>query len=243
MPNDTQIDALFIGAHPDDVEILAGGAVARLARSGHRVVIADATRGEMGSRGTIEERATEAADAARVLGVNRVNLGLHDGHISEDIPDATHRIVGLIRDVRPRLVFTHESGDHHPDHNAISQATKFAFFQSNVLKYDTGQERFRPSRLFYYVGSRQRWPSAPSFVMDVTEYFDVKMEALKCFRSQLANPDYQGPETFVSSDIGWHMMEARASFFGTMVGVRYGEAFTADAPLRLDNPFALSDVD
>ncbi|MDK2971820.1 MAG: N-acetylglucosamine malate deacetylase 1 [Candidatus Sumerlaeota bacterium] len=235
-------DALFIGAHPDDVEILAGGTVARLAHAGRKVVVADATRGEMGTRGTPEERAVEAANAAKVLKVERVNLGLPDGRISEDIPAATRRVVQLLRDVRPRTVFVHEAGDHHPDHNAISQAVKFACFQSNVLKYDTGQERFKPSRLFYFVGSRARWPRNPDFVVDITDSWDTKVAALREHRSQVANKDYKGPETFISSDIAWHMIEMRAGFFGAMINVRYGEAFLADAPLRIDDPLSLPDV-
>ncbi|MBX3728653.1 MAG: bacillithiol biosynthesis deacetylase BshB1 [Candidatus Sumerlaeia bacterium] len=235
-------DALFIGAHPDDVEILAGGTVARMARTGRRVVIADATRGEMGTRGTPAERAVEAADAARILGVERVNLDLPDGRIAEDVPGAVRRVVETLRALRPRVVFVHEFGDHHPDHNALAQAVRFACFQSNVLKYDTGQERFRPSRLFHYVGSRQRWPNRPDFVVDITDVWSTKLEALRAHRSQLANPDYQGPETYVSSDLAWHMIEMRAGFFGGLINVRYAEGFTADAPLRIDDPMGLAEA-
>ncbi len=235
-------DALFVGAHPDDAEILAGGTIAKLVRLGYSVTVADATRGEMGTRGTVEERAQEAADSAKILGVTRVNLALPDGGIGNDLPAATRRVVEAIREHRPRTVFTHEFGDHHPDHNAIAQAVKYACFQSNVLKYNTGQERFLPSRLFHYVGSRNRTPRTPSFIVDVTETFEVKMEALRCFRSQLANKDYEGPETYISSDLAWHHMEARAGFFGNLIGTRYAEAFTADAPLRIDDPVSLPDV-
>jgi len=235
-------DALFIGAHPDDVEILAGGTVAKLARAGRDIVVADATRGEMGTRGTVEERAAEAADAAAVLKVRRINLGLPDGSIAEDIPAATRAVVRAIREHRPRLVFVHESGDHHPDHNAISEATKFAFFQSNVLKYETGQERWRPSRLFFYVGTRQRWPQRPAFVVDVTDVWETKIASLRAHRSQLANADYKGPETYVASDLAWQQIEMRAGFFGGLVGVKYGEGFACDGPLRVDDPLALPGV-
>lgn len=235
-------DALFIGAHPDDVEIIAGGTVARLVALGREVVVADATRGEMGTRGTPEQREREAARAAQVLGVRRLNLGLPDGRIGDDIPAATRAVVRALRDVRPRVVFVHETGDHHPDHNALSQAVKFACFQSNVLNYDTGQERFRPNRLFYFVGSRSRWPQPASFVVDVSDVFDRKLEALRCYESQFANPNFQGPETFLSSDIAWRMIEMRAGFFGSLIGVKYGEAFVSDAPLRIDDPTTLPDA-
>ncbi|MCB2153311.1 bacillithiol biosynthesis deacetylase BshB1 [bacterium] len=234
------VDAMFIGAHPDDVEILGGGLVARMAADGKKVVIADATRGEMGTRGTPEERDEEARTAAEILGVTRINLNLPDGRIAEDIPAATRRVVEALRVHRPTLVFTHEPGDHHPDHNAVSQAVKFGFFQSNVLKYDTGQERFKPKRLFYFIGSRDRWPEEPSFIVDITDVFEQKMESLRAFKSQLQNSAYKGPATYISGNLGWHMMEARASFFGTLIGVKYGEPFRANEPLRIDDPLALS---
>ena len=235
-------DALFIGAHPDDVEILAGGTVARMAAAGKKVVVADATEGEMGSRGTVEERREEAAAAAKTLGVQRTNLLLNDGRISEDLPKAIEAVVRVLREYRPKLVFTHESGDHHPDHNAVSRAVKYACFQSNVLKYETGQERFKPSRLFYFVGSRAKMPETPSFVVDITDSYEKKLEALRCYKSQLANPDYKGPETYISSDIAWHMIEMRAGFFGGLISTRYGEGFIANEPLRIDDPSALPDV-
>lgn len=233
------VDAMFIGAHPDDVEILAGGLVARMSAEGKKVVVADATRGEMGTRGTPEERDEEARKAAEILGVTRINLGLPDGRIAESIPAATRRVVQALREHRPSLVVTHEPGDHHPDHNGISQAVKYAFFQSNVLKYETGQERFKPARLLYFVGSRERWPDEPSFIVDITGVFDKKMEALRAFASQLQNSNYNGPATLISGELGWHMLEARAAFFGTLVGVRYGEPFRSDSPLRIDNPLEL----
>lgn len=235
-------DVLFIGAHPDDIEILAGGTVARFAAEGREVVLADCTEGEMGTRGTVEERRAEAAEAARILGVRRMNLGLPDGRIGDDIPASTRRIVEAIREVRPRAIFTHEKGDHHPDHNAVAEAVRFAFFQSNVLKYETGQERFRPLRLFHFIGARARWPQEPSFIVDVSEHFETKMKALRAYRSQLANPDYDGPETYVSSNSAWHAITDRAGFFGSIIHTRYGEAFRANAPLRIDDPLALPDM-
>ncbi len=239
-PAEQPYDALFLGAHPDDVEILAGGTVAQLVAMGRRVLVADATRGEMGTRGTPAERAQEAIDSAEILGVRRVNLDLPDGRIGEDAGEAIRSVVKLIRHARPRTIFTHEPDDHHPDHNALSRAVKDAFFQANVLRYDTGQERHKTHRLFHYVGARDRWPIAPSFVVDITDSWETKLAALRAFRSQLHNPDYKGPETYVSSDIAWHFMEGRAAFFGSLIGVRYAEGFRAVAPLRVDDPTALA---
>lgn len=232
-------DAIFFGAHPDDVEILAGGLVAKFSAEGREIVVADATAGEMGSRGTPEERAREAADAAAIFGCKRINLGLPDGRIAEDIPAATRAAVMALREHRPRLVFVHEPDDHHPDHNALSRAVKYAFFQANVLKYDTGQERFKPSRLFFYVGSRHRWPRPASFVVDVTAHWPTKLAALRAHRSQFANEDYDGPATFISSPEAWDMIETRAKFFGSLVDAKYGEPVFSEAPLRVDDVFGL----
>ena len=232
-------DALFLGAHPDDVEILAGGLVARLCAEGRHVVIADATRGEMGSRGTPEERDQEAADAARIFGCRRVNLRLPDGRIGDDIPAATRAVVRALREHRPRLVFVHEQGDHHPDHNALSIATKYACFQANVVNYDTGQERWKIGRLYHYVGSRHRWPQKATLVVDVTAWWPTKIAALRAHRSQFANPDYAGPETFVSSPAAWDMIETRAKFFGSLVDAQYGEPLCTEAPLRVDDLLGL----
>lgn len=238
MPDVPLFEALFIGAHPDDVEILAGGTVAKLARAGHRVVVADATRGEMGSRGTVEERAAESADAARILGVERRQLGLPDGRVGDDMPATIRAMVELIRATRPRLIFTHEPGDHHPDHNAVAEAVKFAWFQANVVRYETGQPRWRAARLIHFVGVRERWAAPPSFLVDISETFDTKVESLRAHRSQLHNPAYDGPATYVSSPEAWRAIEVRAAFFGTLIGTRYAEAFRTEAPMRVDDPVA-----
>jgi len=234
-------DVLFIAAHPDDIEILAGGTVARLAAMGHSVMLADCTEGEMGTRGTVEERREEAANAARILGVERMNLKLPDGRLQEEMPTVVRRIVECIREVRPRLIFTHEHGDHHPDHNAVAEGVRFAMFQANVMKYDTGQERHKVERMFSFVGARDRWPVEPSFVVDISDYYEKKVESLKAYVSQLANPNYKGPETYVSSNAAWEAIEHRAGFFGSIVNVRYGEAFKAHQPLRINDPFVLLD--
>ncbi|MEQ8820586.1 MAG: bacillithiol biosynthesis deacetylase BshB1 [Sumerlaeia bacterium] len=233
-------DVLFIGAHPDDVEILGGGLVASLVRRGYKVVIADATGGEMGSRGTPEERRREATAAGEVLGIaKRLNLRLPDGRIADELPQAVHACVHAIREHRPRLVITHEPGDHHPDHNALAEAVKRAIFSSYTVKYDTGQERHRVHRLLYMVGRRTELPERVSFVADVSDVWETKMESLRSYTSQLHNPNYKGADTFVSSDLAWRMIEARGMYFGSLIGVKYGEAYLSQDTLRVDDPVAL----
>ncbi|MBI1290528.1 bacillithiol biosynthesis deacetylase BshB1 [bacterium] len=235
-------DALFIGAHPDDGEILAGGLMASLAEKGRRVILADATRGEMGTRGTAELRAHEAAEAAEILGVERTNLGLPDGGIGREMEVSVQEVVRAIRKYRPRLVFTHSGSDHHPDHNALHEAVKRAFFLSNILKYDTDQERFKAARLLFFWSHREKLPPRVDFIADVSATYEKKIAALKAHRSQVAGTGFEGPETFLTGDLFWHRLHARFGYFGSLIGVRYGEPYLAEATLRIDDPLLLPDV-
>ncbi len=241
--NKFKSDALFFAAHPDDGEILAGGLMVKLAAAGKKVVLADGTRGEMGTRGTPEIRAAEAEEAAKIMGIQRTNLELPDGGIGRDIDASIKRIVECIREYRPRLVFTHTPGDHHPDHNAISQAVKQAFFLSNVLKYDTGQERFGPQRLLYFWSNRTHLPKKVDFIVDITGEWEKKIEALKAHRSQVAGGQEEGPKTYLTSDLFWHRIESRFGYFGSLINVKYGEPYMSEAPLRIDNPLMFSDLE
>ncbi|MEO8377170.1 MAG: bacillithiol biosynthesis deacetylase BshB1 [Candidatus Sumerlaeota bacterium] len=235
-------DALFIGAHPDDGEILAGGLMASLADKGYRVILADATRGEMGTRGTMEERALEGANAAKILGVERTNLALPDGGIGHDMDASTRAVVTAIREYRPRLIFTHTGNDHHPDHNAIHTAVSKAFFVSNLGKYDTGQERFAASRLMFFWSHRTNIPPRVDYVADITHTWEKKIAALKAHKTQIAGGTPQGPETFLTGDLFWHRLEARFAYFGSLVNVRYGEPYLTEGILRVDDPLKLSGV-
>lgn len=232
-------DALFIGAHPDDIEIHAAGTIAKMTAGGSRVMISDMTQGEMGSRGTIEERKVEAENAAKVLGADRVNLKLPDGKLQTTYEQNVRAIVELIRETKPQAVFTHPQGDHHPDHNATWQAVRFACFQSGVLKYETGQERHMVSQLFYFVTSRKRWPKEPDFIVNTTDFHLKKIESLKCYSSQLANKNYNGPATYVSSDQAWRMIDVFAGFMGGLIGKEFGEGFTSETPMEIENPLNL----
>ena len=235
-------DALFIGAHPDDGEILAGGLMARMAEEGGRVILADATRGEMGTRGTPEIRAQEALDAAAILGVERTNLGLPDGGIGRDMEASVRAVVQAIREYKPRLVFTHTGTDHHPDHNALHDAVKRAFFTSNLGKYDTGQPRHNPLRLFFFWSHRTNLPPRVDFIADVSSTWEKKIASLKAHKSQVAGTGFQGPETFLTGDLFWHRLEARFAYFGSLINTRFGEPYLSEGTLRMDNPLDFSDV-
>lgn len=228
-------DALFIGAHPDDIEIHAGGTIAKMTAAGKKVMLCDLTLGEMASRGTVEERIVEAQDAADVLKADRKNLKLSDGRLQYEREKVVKAIVQIIRETKPRLVLTHPSGDHHPDHNAAADCVKFACFQSNVLKFDTGQDRHQIGRLYHFITSRKRMPAKPDVIVETTDFHEKKIESLKCYKSQLANKDYEGASTYVSSDQAWRMIDVFAGFVGGLVGKTYGEGYTTESPVLIDD--------
>lgn len=235
-------EAIFFAAHPDDGELLAGGLMAAMAAAGKRVILADATRGETGTRGTPEIRAEEAAEGARILGVERVNLGLKDGGLRHNMEAVEREIVTTIRTYRPRLIFTHTGTDHHPDHNALHTAVRRAFFLSNVLKYDTGQERHAVRRLMYFWSMRHDIPDEVDFIADITPVWEKKLGAIRAHRSQVAGGMEGGPETYLTGDLFWHRIQARFAYFGGIVGVHYGEPYKVEGILRVDNPLELPDV-
>jgi N-acetylglucosamine malate deacetylase 1 len=235
-------DALFIGAHPDDCEILAGGLMAKLSQKGYCVILADATRGEMGTRGTAEERAKEAEVAAKILGVERTCLGLPDGAVGADMEVAIKAVVTAMRHYRPKLIFTHTGTDHHPDHNALHLAVRKAFFLTNALKYDTGQERHAPVRLHYFWSHRHELPPHIDYVADISDTWEIKMAAIRAHLSQVPSTDYKGPATQLASDMGWHWIEARFAHYGSLVKCRYGEPYLIEGIAQMDDPLEFPDV-
>lgn len=240
--NPPQSDAIFFCAHPDDGELLAGGLMASMAARGNKVILADATRGEMGTRGTPEGRAMEGEEAAHILGVERINLELPDGGVGRDMEETIGRVVRAIRHHRPRLVFTHTGTDHHPDHNDLHVAVKRAFFLANVIKYETGQDRFRPRKLIYFWSHRHDLPPGLGFVADITDHWETKVRAIKAHRSQVDPQGVPGPETYLTSDLFWHRIESRFGFFGSLINVRYGEPYLVEGVTRMDDPLLFPDV-
>ncbi|OGF09173.1 MAG: bacillithiol biosynthesis deacetylase BshB1 [Candidatus Eisenbacteria bacterium RBG_16_71_46] len=229
------LDALFFGAHPDDVELTSGGLAALLASHGHAVGIVDLTRGEAASRGTAEERAREAAAAATALGVaSRETLGLPDLGLDRSDRAQLRAVVAVLRRHRPRLVVAPERDDLHPDHVEASQLVSRACYVAGLARFDAPGERHRPHRLLYalYRGSVH-----PHLVVDVTPVWERRMEALRAHRSQL-DPAV-GPPTYLTHPDFLAEVEARGRTFGAAMGVRYGEGYRARGPLGLSDARAL----
>lgn len=227
------LDVLAFGAHPDDVELLIGGTIARLVGQGHRVGIVDLTRGELGTRGTPELRAEEAAEAARILGVaHRANLDLGDGHLVDDLA-SRGRVVEAIREHRPQLILTHTDRDRHPDHEAAGKIVRAASFLSGLRNFDPGRQPHRAQTILGYFSHTM---DAPDLVIDVSQTFEKKREACLAYRSQFHDPDSSEPRTFISRAEFWDWWEARARHYGQMINATHGEAFTHEGPIPVDDP-------
>lgn len=230
------LDALFFGAHPDDVELTSGGLAALLASHGHAVGIIDLTRGESASRGTVEVRAEEAAAAARELGVaQRRSLGLPDLGIARSAPDQLRAVVECLRTHRPRLVVAPDRVDDHPDHVEASHLIARACYVAGLARFGgTDPARHRPERLLFAL---YRAPRVPHLVVNVTPVWERRMAALAAHRSQLAAE--AGPATYLTHPDFPAEVEARARVFGAAIGVRYGEGYRTRGPLAIDDARSL----
>lgn len=233
-----QLDVLAIAAHPDDVELSVGGTLVKLAQTGYKTGILDLTRGEAGTRGTPAIRAAEAQAAAEILGVSvRENLDLGDAHLWVN-EDSRIQVVRAIRRLRPRIVFTQCWDDAHPDHAHTAQLVREAAHISGLAKYDAdfGLERWRPNAVAYFLFPRT---VAPSFLVDISQHFNRKWQAIQAHASQFHNPASAEPTSRVSTPQFLREMEARDRYFGALIGTEYAEAFFVREALHVTDPVAL----
>ncbi len=228
------LDVLAVAAHPDDIELTCAGTIIKMAKRGYTTGILDLTRGELGTRGTPEERMEEAARAGRIMGLTtRENADLPDGRLTPD-QDTKMVLIKALRRYRPKLWLIPCTEDRHPDHAATGRAAQDAAFLAGLRKIDTGQEPFRPTWTLYYFC---RWEETPSFVVDVSDEFDTRIEAIKAYRSQF-DEDADGPRTFISRPQFLESIIARAKYYGSKIECAYGEPFHSREMLRVDDPVA-----
>jgi bacillithiol biosynthesis deacetylase BshB1 len=229
------LDALFFGAHPDDVELSSGGLAALLAAHGHAVGIADLTRGEKGTRGDVNERAAEAAAGARELGAAwRGSLGLPDLGLDRHDHGQQAAVVACLREHRPRLVVAPDPEDAHPDHVEASHLVARACYLAGLARYPTTGERHRPSRLLF---SLYRGLARPHLVVDVSPVWDRRVAALACHSSQL--DPARGPATYLTDPDFIAEVEARARSFGAAIGATHGEGYRSRGPVAIADARAL----
>jgi bacillithiol biosynthesis deacetylase BshB1 len=217
-----RIDVIAFGAHPDDVELYAAGTLARLGAKGYSTAIVDMTRGELSSRGTPAVRAREAREAARILGLRfRENLGLPDGDVHLTA-EARLEVIRVLRKYRPALVLAHHWDDRHPDHVNASRLVTEACHHAGLARLKTGQERFRPNLILYYMLPAH---TVPTLVVDVTDFAEKRSAAIRAYKSQLFDPVSREPATYLSRPDFLAHIENIHSFYGTLIGRAKGEGY------------------
>jgi bacillithiol biosynthesis deacetylase BshB1 len=223
------IDLLVFGPHADDIEIGLGGTVSRHAAAGHVVGLCDLTKAERSTNGTPEQRLREAADALRVLGAAwRENLGWPDGGIATT-PDMIRDAVALIRRARPRTIAIPYWDDRHPDHVAASDVLRVAAFTSGLPRYVTEADPWRPDWVCYYFINDS---APPSFVVDVSDHYQKKRDALACYASQFAASREGATPTRLTSPTFRQLVESRDAQFGALAGVPFAEGIIVREPVQ-----------
>ena len=233
-----QVDILAIFAHPDDVELAVGGTLLKMKHLGYRTGALDVTRGEMGTRGTVESRAIEADEAAKILKLDvRENLGLPDGHVFADDESRT-KLVRVLRRLKPKVIMTHQDNDPHPDHNHIVQLVRESARLASMRRYDeeTGGEKIEVPNVAHNVFSRL---VRPSFIVDISEFLDEKMAAIRAHVSQFYDPNSTEPETRLTSAGFLDELANRSKYFGSLIGTAAGEPFFVREALNIEDPVDL----
>ncbi|GAA4427834.1 bacillithiol biosynthesis deacetylase BshB1 [Pontibacter saemangeumensis] len=237
-----KLDILAFASHPDDIELGCAGTLIGHIAAGKKVGIIDLTEGELGTRGTPEIRLQEAEAAAEIMGVSvRENLGMADGFFLND-REHQLQVMQKIRQYRPEIVLANALHDRHPDHGRGSELVTEACFKAGLKMVSTkdgqGQEQaaWRPKVVYHFIQDRL---ITPDIVVDVTPFWDKKMETIRAFRSQFYNPDDSSPNTYISSPEFLNFIESRAQELGHAIGVKYGEGFSSDRLIGVRNLFDL----
>jgi bacillithiol biosynthesis deacetylase BshB1 len=225
-----KLDVLAFGVHPDDIELSCAGTLLVEKKNGKRVGIIDLTQGELGTRGTAKTRKEEAANSAQILGVDvRENLEMADGFFRND-EESQRKIIKVLRKYKPEIILCNALEDRHPDHGRSAGLVNDAVFLSGLQKIKTTsdknneQEEWRPKYVFHYIQDRY---FKPDFVIDVSDVFDKKIEAIEAFSTQFYNGETNDkePQTYISSPEFLESVINRSKMFGKMIGVKYAEGF------------------
>ncbi len=236
-----KLDILVLASHPDDAELGCGGTIARHVALGHRVGVIDFTRGELGTRGTVQTRDAEALESSKILGLSiRENLNFRDGFFQND---EAHQIeiARVIRKYQPEIVLANAVYDRHPDHGKGAGLAFDSCFIAGLAKVETSdagvkQLPWRPKALYHFIQSQY---IQPDFIVDISDHWKKKMEAIRAFKTQFYDPKSQEPETYISNPLFMKLLESRAQEFGHAIGARFGEGFTVRRSIGVDNLFSL----
>jgi len=232
-----QVDVLAIAAHPDDIELICGGTLIRAHMLGRSTGIIDLARGEMASRGTPELRAKEAAKAAKVMGVAvRENLGFPDGGI-QNTPETRAKLAVVIRQLKPRIVITHSQHGRHPDHPIVAQLVRDACFVAGLKKVEPKVAPHRPLKVIHALSFRED-NQKPTFVVDISEAFEKKLEAIACYKSQFGEA-VQAGEVYPNGEPLSDLIRHHAAHYGSLIRCRYGEPFYTTETMRVEDVASL----
>jgi bacillithiol biosynthesis deacetylase BshB1 len=237
-----KLDILAIGSHPDDVELGCSGTLISEINKGKKAGIIDLTQGELGTRGTVETRYAEAADAARIIGVSaRENLKLRDGFFQNN-EENQMKLVASIRKYRPEIVIGNILEDRHPDHGRGGWLIYDACFLSGLRQVKTvdeqgaEQEKWRPKMLLHYIQDRFY---EPDIILDVTSVWEQRMESIRAYKTQFYDPQSTEPASYLSNPEFLEALSARARLLGKRIGVKYGEGFLSKKSIGINSLDAL----
>jgi len=237
-----KLDILVLSVHPDDAELGCSGTILKHIAMGYKVGIVDLTRGELGTRGSAGIRELEAAAAAKILGLTvRDNLAIPDGFF-ENTREYQLLVIAAIRKYQPQILITNAYYDRHPDHGRANELVEASAFLSGLRKIETfedgePQQAWRPNLVLHFIQDNY---IKPDILIDITEYWDKKVESIYAYGSQFYNPEWENePQTYISTPEFINVVAARASEFGKSIGAKYAEGYTSRKILGVDNLFAL----
>lgn len=236
-----KLDILVFAAHPDDAELGCAGTIIKHVEMGYKVGVVDLTKGELGTRGTIETREEEAKTAATLLGIHvRENLSMQDGFF-ENVLENQLKVIQAIRKYQPEIIIANAIEDRHPDHGRAARLISDSFFKSGLAKIETTwdgelQEAWRPKWIYHYIQDRY---IKPDFVIDISDFMDRKIEAIKAFKTQFHDPESTEPDTYISSPHFIDSIIARAREYGKLIGKPFAEGFTTEKTVGVENLFHL----
>ena len=231
---------LAFGVHPDDVELSCSGTLLNEVNNGNKVGVIDLTAGELGTRGTAETRASEASLAAKIMGLSiRENLGMRDGFF---VNDESHqlKVIRAIRKYQPEIVLANILDDRHPDHGRAGKLVSDACFLAGLSKVETigddgvPQQKWRPKHLLHYIQDRFY---EPNLIVDITDVFEVRMEAIKAYATQFhtSAESVHGTQTYISTPDFLDSLVARCRLMGKRIGVKYAEGFVSQKNIGVKN--------
>jgi bacillithiol biosynthesis deacetylase BshB1 len=233
----TTVDLLAIAAHRDDAELACGGTLIKAARQGRRTAILDLTQGELGTTGSADLRATEASRAAEILGVSaRENLRLPDAGIV-NTPETRTLLARAIRRFRPRVVIAPAPTGRHPDHATTAQLVRDACFVAGLAKVMPLAPKHRPHKVVHAIAYREDGPK-PTFVVDVSDVFEIKMAAIRCYDTQFEGVTQAG-EVYPTGEPLYDVVRHQAAHYGSLIRARFGEPFFTVETMRVDDVAAL----